>query len=436
MPVIAIKDTDKINSLVDLHYDAFKGYLTSKLGKEYIAYFLTSLIASKDGIFFIYSENNNILGFVCGTTDIRKFWNKTYRRKLWRFAVITVLKQPLMIFNLLRYMWVHHEIDKCKVNAHMLSLVVSEEHRGKKIGSVLVEAFSSFLAAKGIESYLIPYTDANGPASRFYYKLGFRLVKTVDFFGYRTNCFIYDLIHNVKDKKMKVSVIVPTLNERGSIETVLNRISEQHVDEILVVDGRSTDGTHEHVIRLGYRLVFQEGRGLGKAIEKGIRSTVGDIIIIVDADGSHNPGDIPKLVSKITEGYDLVVASRYMRGPRGRGLFFRNRSSSYDDTFIREFGNRLFTYMCNKIYHIEIHDVLMGYKAFRRSIFEKVTLSEGGQQFDIEILIKSKKAGFKIGEVPVIEHKRTHGRSKLSVPYHGFKILSVIIKEMFTKPIK
>ena len=71
----------------------------------------------------------------------------------------------------------------------------------------------------------------------------------------------------------------------------------------------------------------------------------------------------------------------------------------------------------------------MGFKAFKRSIFEKIALSEDGQQFDVEILIKAKKAGFIIGQIPVVEHKRGYGKSKLSVPYHGFKVLCVIIRE-------
>ncbi len=218
---------------------------------------------------------------------------------------------------------------------------------------------------------------------------------------------------------MNISVIVPTFNEAGNIGEVLQKISKHSIDDILVVDGYSSDGTVDLVHKLGYRLLFQEGRGLGKAIETGIRNTTGEIIIIVDADGSHDPADIPKLVQKIQEGYDLVVASRYISGPKIKGLFiFDHRSSSYDDTFIREFGNRLFTYICRRVYHIEVHDILMGYKAFRRSIFDKIKLNEHGQQFDAEIMIKAKKAGFKIGEVPVVEHKRNYGKSKLSVPYH------------------
>lgn len=232
---------------------------------------------------------------------------------------------------------------------------------------------------------------------------------------------------------MKVSAIVPTLNEAGNIEKILEGIAGQNIDEILVVDGHSTDGTIELVRRSGYRLILQEGRGLGKAIMSGIRSTSGECIVIVDADGSHDPKYIPELIKKIDEGYDVVVGSRYISGPKAKNLFFRNkRSSSHDDTFIREAGNRFFTYLCRKLYRLDIHDVLMGFKAFKRSVFERIAPSEDGQQFDVEMLIKAKKAGFMIGQVPVVEHKRGYGKSKLSVPYHGFKVLCVIIKEFLT----
>ncbi len=240
------------------------------------------------------------------------------------------------------------------------------------------------------------------------------------------------------DEKVSISVIVPTLNEIRSIETVLKSISQENVDEILVVDGHSTDGTIDLVEKLGYRLLSQEGHGLGNAIQTGINNTKGDVIVIVDADGSHDSRDIARLAAKIQQGYDVVVGSRYISGPSIRGfaigtLFPRSQSSSYDDTLIREIGNRLFTFLCRKIYHLQIHDTLMGFKAFRRHIFNKIKLNECGQEFDVEILIKAKKAGFKIGEVPVIEHKRVYGKSKLSVPYHGFKVLQVIIKEIFRK---
>jgi len=229
---------------------------------------------------------------------------------------------------------------------------------------------------------------------------------------------------------MKVSVIVPTLNEAGNIEKVLQGIAKQDVNEILIVDGHSTDGTIEIVKNMGYNILLQEKKGLGYAVRQGVANTKGDIIIVVDADGSHDTKDIPKLVDKIKEGYDLVVASRYISGPKFKGLFFfKRQSSSYDDTFIREIGNRIFTYSCRKIFKLKIHDVLMGFKAFRREVFEQVPIDAPGQEYDAEVLIRAQKKGFKVGEVPTVEYRRETGRSKLNAFYHGVQILKVIIRE-------
>lgn len=228
---------------------------------------------------------------------------------------------------------------------------------------------------------------------------------------------------------MKTTVIIPTYNEAGNIERVLRGVAAQSPDEVLVVDGGSTDGTVEKAAALGYTPVRQAGRGLGDAIKTGIKAASGEVIVIVDADCSHDTSDIPKLLAKIEEGYDLVVASRYISQPRVRGLFMK--SSSYDDTFIRALGNRIFTWMARALHGVPVHDILMGFKAFRKSIFEKVVLTETGQQFDAEIVIKAQKAGFRLGEVPTVEYRREYGESKLSVPYHGFKVLWVIIKERF-----
>lgn len=196
-----VKDTKDIAPFVDMHYNAFKGRLTSKLGKEYISCFFSNVVASEHGIFYTYSEEDKILGFVCGTTDITKFWKKEYRRKLGKFAIAVTLKNPLAVFNILKYMWVHHQVNKLEVNAHMLSFVVLEGYRRRGIGQKLVEAFSNFMARQGVKNYLIPYTDANDPASKFYYKMGFRLIKTINFFGHKDNCFIYDLFPNAKVEK-------------------------------------------------------------------------------------------------------------------------------------------------------------------------------------------------------------------------------------------
>ena len=215
----------------------------------------------------------------------------------------------------------------------------------------------------------------------------------------------------------KVSVIIPALNEVGSIEAVLNDIPKDRVDEVLVADGGSTDGTVELVTRLGYGIVTQDKKGFGAAIMSGIKQAKGDIIVVLNADGSMNPKDIPNLVDKISEGYDMVMASRYLPG-----------GGSEEDTFTHFIGNKMFTFLCNMLYKVNVSDVLYFFLAARKEIFEKVTTNCLHAGYCVELPIKARKAGFKIGEIPSFEKKRTAGEAKVHTFSTGFKILMTLLK--------
>src|SRR2546422_4978775 len=142
----------------------------------------------------------------------------------------------------------------------------------------------------------------------------------------------------MKELGMKVSLIIPTLNEVGCIEAVLREVPRDVVDEVLVVDGASTDGTADLVRRLGDRVIQQEGRGYGDAIATGFKYVTGDIIVLADADGSYNLDDIRHLVQRVREGADLALGSRYLP-----------ESGSDDDTVIRYIGNKVFTYLLRRV---------------------------------------------------------------------------------------
>ena len=231
----------------------------------------------------------------------------------------------------------------------------------------------------------------------------------------------------------RVSVILPTLNEAECIGAVLRAMPPEYAPRVLVVDGPSTDGTADVVRGLGFTVIPQEGRGLGRAIATGIAHTTGDIIVALDADGSHDPAEIPRMVALIDSGFDLVIGSRYSDGPPEAGMFSRHRrSTSADDTPLHAFGNRLFTWLCRILFRLPVHDVLMGYKAFRREVFDVVRIDAAEQDYDIEVLLRAHKAGFRIGELATVEHRRTGGVSKLSAPYHGALTLKVILRERFT----
>lgn len=217
---------------------------------------------------------------------------------------------------------------------------------------------------------------------------------------------------------MKSTLIIPTLNEVESIEKVLVQIPKEEVDQILVVDGHSSDGTVELVRKLGYSLIFQEKKGFGSAINTGIREAQGEIIVILNGDGSQNPQDIPRLLGKIKEGYDLVLASRYLPG-----------AGSEDDTLVHYIGNRLFTYLCNKLYKMEISDSLYFFIAARKKIFEIIKPEGVHFEYCIEMPIKAHKAGLKIAEIPSFERKRMGGKGKVSALSVGPKTLWTLLKQ-------
>lgn len=218
---------------------------------------------------------------------------------------------------------------------------------------------------------------------------------------------------------MKVSIVIPCLNEVGSIEAVLADIPKDKVDEVLVADGRSTDGTVELVRKLGYQVVFDDKKGYGAAIIGGIKKAKGDIVIVLNADGSQDPKDIPKLLDKINEGYDLVLASRYLPG-----------GGSDEDTLLHHIGNKMFTFLCNKLYKVNVSDVLYFFLAARKEIFEKMELTCPHAGFCVELPIKTRKAGFKIGEIPSFEKKRTAGKAKVNAFTTGFKILFTLLRQL------
>ena len=224
----------------------------------------------------------------------------------------------------------------------------------------------------------------------------------------------------MKMNKKKVTVIIPTLNEIDCIESVLKELAQTDVDEILVVDGHSDDGTTELVKELGFRAIMQEGEGYGNAVRTGIEKADGDIIISMDADGSYDPKDIPNLLKCIENGCDVAFASRYLP-----------ESGSHDDTVIRYVGNRVFTFLLNKIHGVNISDSLFLYIAAKKEVFESLNLGSSGFEYCIEFPIKAHNAGFRYMEVPSIERERIAGRSKVNAFVDGLRIFWYLLKWKF-----
>jgi glycosyltransferase involved in cell wall biosynthesis len=219
-------------------------------------------------------------------------------------------------------------------------------------------------------------------------------------------------------REMAVALIAPTLNEIEAVKVVLSRIDRNSVDEIIIVDGGSTDGTVEYCEQNGFSVLRQQRKGYGAALCEAIEASTGDVIIEFQPDGNSLPEKIPELVAKIREGYDLVVGSRYKDGAR-----------SFDDDWVTALGNRVFTKLVNVLFGASYTDVLIGYRAFRRNAFESLRIDADGLAWAIQLPIQFAKRGFKIAEIPSDEPKRIGGARKMRPLKHGWEFLVVMIKE-------
>lgn len=213
--------------------------------------------------------------------------------------------------------------------------------------------------------------------------------------------------------------IIPTLNEEKTIGSIVER-SFLYVDNVLLIDGRSEDSTIDFAKNKGARIIFQNGRGKGSALKQAFDHVDSEIVVILDGDGSMRPMEIPLFLKEIYSGADIVKGSRFLLG-----------GGSEDISMLRIFGNTLFVLLVNAIYGSNFTDLCYGFIAFRKESIKKLypLLRSKGFAIETEILIKSKKLGMKIVEVPSFELKRKFGSSNLNTFRDGLKILLIILKE-------
>ena len=221
--------------------------------------------------------------------------------------------------------------------------------------------------------------------------------------------------------KLKVGVVIPALNEEKNIGDVLCRLNNIGITNILVIDGLSKDQTLKIAALNGAKIVSQTGRGKGQAIRQVLSNNYldSDFLVLMDADGSMSPEEIPRFVQALSKGADVAKGSRFIGG-----------GGTYDMTATRTIGNALMTSTVNILCGSEYTDLCYGFAAFNKKAIQMLApvLESNSFEIEAEMFIKAKKLGLKILEVPSIEHKRKNGVSNLNTYRDGLKIAKTIFK--------
>lgn len=222
---------------------------------------------------------------------------------------------------------------------------------------------------------------------------------------------------------MQISIVIPTKNEEVTIAEIISGC-RPYGDEILVVDGHSSDKTREIAEDLEARVVLDNGRGKGDGIRVGLQSARGDIVVFIDADGSHDVQDIPDLVKPIIEAKaDLVIGSRMIGGS--------DELHGDIGKFVRIMGSMIITLAINYRFAVRLTDSQNGFRAIRREVGLKLGLKEDIFTIEQEMLIKVLKNGFTVKEVPSHEYARKCGVSGIVVWKMAHQYVWSLIKNLF-----
>jgi glycosyltransferase involved in cell wall biosynthesis len=195
-----------------------------------------------------------------------------------------------------------------------------------------------------------------------------------------------------------------------------------YVDEVIVVDGLSSDGTLEvaKMIAPDVVVIHEMTPGKGAGMRAGMEVARGDYIVVLDADGSMDPGEIDGFISQLDAGFDLVKGSRYMAG-----------GGSNDITWLRHTGNAALIALANILYGTRFSELCYGYMALRRTALQRLWLDASGFEIETQIVARAIRCGLRIKEVPSWEYPRRNGVSKLHPIRDGWRVLGTMLRERF-----
>jgi len=201
--------------------------------------------------------------------------------------------------------------------------------------------------------------------------------------------------------------VIPAKDEEGIVGSIVDAC-RPHGDEILVVDGHSRDRTREIAVEHGARVIEDNGRGKGDALRVAIAAATTEIVVFIDADGSHEPADIPKLVEPIRAGRaDLVIASR------GKGGSDELHGTL--EQLIRYIGSQLIMLAINYRWNVRLTDSQNGFRAIRTDVARNLRLTSNVTTIEQEMLMKALKRGYRVTEIASHEYERRWGVSKVVV---------------------
>ena len=231
---------------------------------------------------------------------------------------------------------------------------------------------------------------------------------------------------------MKVTLLVPTLNEIDGMKDIMPKVKREWVEQILIVDGQSTDGTIEYAKSQGYDVVIQKQKGMRHAYMEALPFVKGDVILTFSPDGNSIPELIPVCIAKMKEGYDMAIVSRYADGAK-----------SYDDDMVTSFGNWLFTTLISLIHGAHYTDAMVIYRAYRKSLISELDLDKDSSYafeeklFNTQISwepllsIRAAKRKLKTIDIPGDEPRREGGVRKLQVLRWGGAYMYQVFREIF-----
>lgn len=224
----------------------------------------------------------------------------------------------------------------------------------------------------------------------------------------------------------RTSVVIPTLNEARNLPILLPQIPSW-IHELIIVDGRSTDGTPEVARKCcpGVKIVEEKQRGKGAALAAGFRAATGDIIVTLDADGSMDPAEIVRFVAALMSGGDFAKGSRFIQG-----------GGTHDMSLVRMLGNWGLMHAGRAMCGGEFSDLCYGYNAFWRRHLPALDFDCTGFEIETALILSAQRARLKIIEVPSFEAPRIYGESNLRAISDGLRVLRMIVRQsLLPRPV-